>query len=85
MEGARMLVLTRKMGEAISIGDTIKIKIVEIKGNQVRLGIDAPVDLRILREEIYAKVQSENLLAADWNLSDFRKVMDSFTKGNEDL
>jgi carbon storage regulator len=80
-----MLVLTRKMGEGISIGDTIKIKIVEIKGNQVRLGIEAPVDLRILREEIYAKVQKENVLAADWDLDDFRKVVDSFTKGNEDI
>ncbi len=80
-----MLVLTRKMGEGISIGDTIKIKIVEIKGNQVRLGIDAPVALRILREEIYEKVQNENKLAADWDLADFRKVIDSFAKGNEDL
>lgn len=49
MEGERMLVLTRKVGEAVSIGDSILIKIVEIKEGYVRIGIEAPTDLRILR------------------------------------
>lgn len=48
-----MLVLTRKIGEQIVIGDDIKIKIVEIKGKQVRIGIEAPRNVAVNREEIY--------------------------------
>lgn len=48
-----MLVLTRKIGELIVIGDDIKIKIVEIKGKQVRIGIEAPRSVAVNREEIY--------------------------------
>lgn len=72
-----MLVLSRKTGESVSIGDTIKIKIVEIKGGLVRLGIEAPADIRILREEIMMKVSDENRIAADWNLTDFNSIVDS--------
>lgn len=70
-----MLVLTRKMGEVVTIGDSIRIKVVEMKGNQVRLGIEAPNDMRIYREEIYLKVQRENQLAATWNLADLEKAV----------
>lgn len=70
-----MLVLTRKMGEVVTIGDSIRIKVVEMKGNQVRLGIEAPGDLRIYREEIYLKVQRENQLAADWALGDLENAV----------
>ncbi|ANA41233.1 MULTISPECIES: carbon storage regulator CsrA [Geobacter] len=70
-----MLVLTRKMGEVVTIGDSIRIKVVEMKGNQVRLGIEAPNDLRIYREEIYLKVQRENQIAASWNLADLEKAV----------
>lgn len=48
-----MLVLTRKIGEQIVIGDDIKIKIVEVKGKQVRVGIEAPRSVEVNREEIY--------------------------------
>jgi carbon storage regulator len=72
-----MLVLSRKTGESFSIGDTIKIKIVEIKGGQVRLGIEAPAEFRILREEILMKVSEENRMAADWNLADFNRIVDT--------
>ncbi|MEZ4813862.1 MAG: carbon storage regulator CsrA [Bdellovibrionota bacterium] len=54
-----MLVLTRKIGELIVIGDDIKIKIVEIKGKQVRIGIEAPRDVAVNREEIYKQKHSE--------------------------
>ncbi len=72
-----MLVLTRKTGEGISIGDGIKIRVVEIKGGHVRIGIDAPAEFRILREEIQAKVQSENRTAAEWDMADFNMIVES--------
>ncbi len=59
-----MLVLTRKMGESVTIGDDIKISVIDIKGRQVRLGIEAPKSMTIHREEIYAKIQEENRRAA---------------------
>jgi carbon storage regulator len=80
MEGENMLVLTRKTGEGISIGDGIKIRVVEIKGGQVRLGIDAPSEFRILREEIRDKVQMENRTAADWDLADFNSIVESIKR-----
>ena len=60
-----MLVLSRKQGEGITIGSNVKVTIVEIKGKQVRLGIDAPPDLLIYREEVYAKILNENRIAAN--------------------
>ena len=60
-----MLVLTRKSGEGIRIGDTVKVVIVEIKENQIKLGIEAPEDVSIHREEIYLKIQEENVRAAE--------------------
>ncbi len=60
-----MLVLTRKLGESIAIDDDIKIVVVSIKGRQVRLGIEAPRDTKIHREEIYLAIQEQNKLAAD--------------------
>jgi carbon storage regulator len=60
-----MLILTRKPGESLYIGDSVKVTIVEIKGNQIRVGIDAPADLRIYREEIYRQILEENKSAAE--------------------
>ena len=59
-----MLILTRKPGESLYIGDDIKITIVELKGNQIRVGIDAPQSYRIYREEIYIQILEENRQAA---------------------
>lgn len=58
-----MLVLTRKIGEAIVIDDNIKITVVQIKGKQVRIGVDAPKETKIHREEIYQSIQEENRAA----------------------
>lgn len=69
-----MLVLTRKSEESIRIGEDIKITILEIKGNQVRLGIDAPSGVRIYREELYERIRSENISAARVSLEDFLKI-----------
>jgi carbon storage regulator len=65
-----MLILTRKPGESLYIGDNIKVTIVEIKGNQIRVGIEAPSDQRIYREEIYLQILDENKKAAQGVLSD---------------
>lgn len=54
-----MLILTRRIQEVLKIGDDIEISILGIKGNQVRLGIDAPKDVGVHREEIYEKIQLE--------------------------
>ena len=59
-----MLVLTRKLGENIRIGDLIKITVLEVRSGQVKLGIDAPPDVKVHREEIYARIQAENRRAA---------------------
>jgi carbon storage regulator len=55
-----MLVLTRKLGESIAIDDHIKIRVVQIKGKQVRLGIEAPRETKIHREEVYLAIQDTN-------------------------
>ena len=59
-----MLILTRKSGESITIGDDVKITVVEVKGKQVRIGIDAPRSYMIHREEVCLSIQEENRRAA---------------------
>jgi len=59
-----MLVLTRKLNESIMVGDDVKITIVDIKGDQVKLGITAPKQVAVHREEVYQEIQKENQLAA---------------------
>ena len=58
-----MLVLTRKLGESIAIDDHIKITVVQIKGKQVRLGIKAPKETKIHREEVYQAIHDQNKVA----------------------
>ena len=69
-----MLVLTRKSDESINIGDNITITIVEIKGNSVRLGIQAPSNLKIYRNELYEKIKQENLLSSNLFMDEFKKI-----------
>jgi len=69
-----MLVLTRKSGESINLGDDITITIVEIKGNSVRLGIKAPANLKIYRKELYEKIKQENLLSSNLFMDEFKKI-----------
>jgi carbon storage regulator len=59
-----MLVLTRKTGEAIQIGEDIEISVVSVKGDQVKLGINAPKNVEIHRKEIYLTIQEENAEAS---------------------
>lgn len=60
-----MLVLTRKVGESIMIGDGIEVKIIGIDGDQVKLGIEAPRHIKVHRHEIFKAIQEENKAALD--------------------
>ena len=61
-----MLVLTRKIGEGIVIGDNIRVTILEDKEGRVRLGIEAPRDKKIYRQEVYERICQENKAASQW-------------------
>ncbi|MCB0413986.1 MAG: carbon storage regulator CsrA [Bdellovibrionales bacterium] len=69
-----MLVLTRKLGESIAIDDHIKIRVVQIKGKQVRLGIEAPSDTKIHREEVYLAIQNQNTESSQADTKDTKAV-----------
>lgn len=54
-----MLILTRRIGESVIIGDNVNVTILGVKGNQVRLGVDAPRDVAVHRQEIFERIQNE--------------------------
>jgi carbon storage regulator len=65
-----MLVITRKAGEALCLGDEVTITVLEISGSVVRLGIEAPAEVPVYRHEIWAAVKAENVAAADASITD---------------
>ena len=64
-KGKRMLILTRRTGETLRIGDDVTLTILGVKGNTVRIGIDAPRDVTVHREEVYLRIQNEKESAPD--------------------
>ncbi|MGD9732182.1 MAG: carbon storage regulator CsrA [Desulfamplus sp.] len=75
-----MLVLTRKIEEEIKIGDNIVIKVLDVEGGSVKIGIDAPRDIVILRMEILEQVQKENIESASKNVLDITDAVDMIKK-----
>ena len=60
-----MLILTRRVGETLMIGDEVTVTVLGVKGNQVRIGVNAPRDVSVHREEIYDRIKRENVEAKD--------------------
>ncbi|MEH0019915.1 MAG: carbon storage regulator CsrA [Desulfobacter sp.] len=69
-----MLILTRKVGESIVIGDDIVIKVVETGKNNIRIGIDAPREITVLRQEVYESIQQENILSSKGDKFDITRA-----------
>lgn len=72
-----MLILTRKVGTGLLIGDQIRLVVLEIRGKQIRLGIEAPPDVVVLREEIFQNLVQENLQAAAFRYADVERLAGS--------
>lgn len=60
-----MLILTRRVGETLMVGDEVTVTVLGVKGNQVRIGVNAPKDVAVHREEIYQRIQQERVPGQD--------------------
>lgn len=74
-----VLILTRKLGESLIIGKDIRVVVLEVRGKQVRIGIDAPEDVVVLREEVHQRLTQENLQASTFRYSDLEEVSKSWS------
>lgn len=79
-----MLVLTRKLKEAIQIGDDIEITVLAIDGDQVKLGIRAPKHIDVHRKEVYLAIQQENNAASLASITSLQQLSDQLKKGGEE-
>ena len=78
-----MLVLTRKPGEGIIIGDDIRVTIVELKGGGVRIGIDAPREIKVHRQEVFDQIKQENKEATRWDIADLDELSSILDTGRK--
>lgn len=69
-----MLVLSRQRDESIIIGDNVVVTVVDVRGDKVRLGIDAPIEISVHRREVYEAIQRENRLASEVKPEDTRQL-----------
>ena len=69
-----MLVLTRKLGERLKIGHAITVTVIEIKNGQVRLGIEAPSNIAVHREEVYQRIREQNVRATSTEANRLKEV-----------
>lgn len=60
-----MLILTRRPGESLYLGENIKLKVLSIQGKQIKLGLDVPEDMAVYRDEVYLKIKEQNSLALE--------------------
>ena len=80
-----MLVLTRKLGESIVIGNNVRVTVLEMQGKQVRLGIEAPPEVPVHRGEVYKRIEAENRLAAETAHTDLNVLQQAWKqKGTGD-
>lgn len=70
-----MLVLTRKKGQSIILGDEIEFTILDVIGDQIKIGINAPKDIAIYRKEVYTEIKEENTQAAQANIMNFSELL----------
>lgn len=75
-----MLILSRKVNESIIINDKIEVSIVDIKGDQVKLGINAPKNVKVYRQEVYKAIQEENKAAVQSNIDKISDLENIFKK-----
>ncbi len=78
-----MLVLTRRKGESIILGDDVEVKILELHGSQVKIGVQAPQSLSVHRKEVYLAIQRENKAAAESAERGEKPEPESATEGGE--
>ncbi len=81
-----MLVLARRLNESIMIGDEIEVVVIDIKGDQVKLGIRAPKRVTVHRKEIYEEIRKENIAAMDSKLKpeELKELSEFLKKGKDD-
>lgn len=78
-----MLILTRKHNESIMVGDNIEIVVLEIKGDQIKLGVQAPKNVKVYRGEVYKEIQGENKEAANTINANLAEIGKLFNKNKE--
>ncbi|UNC91722.1 carbon storage regulator CsrA [Candidatus Contubernalis alkaliaceticus] len=74
-----MLILSRRVGESLAIGEKIKVRILEVKGDVVKVGIEAPREIPVHRQEIYEAIEKENLAAAQVKKDVFSSLHEQFS------